>query len=284
MSEKTVKKKEEVAVNDIQDFFDLVKVDLTDIAIGYHDNINLDFEFPMSPEKYLKFAKSDLKDGSEKGLINALSNAKRSIDCLIESVLNSLHINPNSIPEAVNSFYEDVLNDVEKQITPNSLKLFCGLGFAPSILISEVRTLRNKVEHDYVIPLKSDVVKAIEVADLLLNNVKAKEIYSGTIDITDRQSQIDIEENRRNIKGIYFDKSYLTCENSNCTFQLRWYTETKRIIYYFKGNELVYFYFLRSMFIAAHDEDALASTIKSMFNHINTKTPKKYIKISQVYR
>jgi len=284
MPENKTHKKEEIRIDDIQEFFDLAKVDLTDLAIGYHDSINLDFEFPLSPDKYLKFAKSDCREGSEKGLINALSNAKRSIDCLVESVLNSLNINPNSISDNTNVFFGDVLSGTESKIAPKSLKLFCALGFAPSILISEVRTLRNKVEHDYVIPKKADVIKAIEVADLLLNNVKAKEIYSATIDITDQQSQKKIEGDWGSITGIYFSERFSKRENGVCKFTLECFAKDNWLHYHFQGNELVYFYLLRAMFTAAHDEETLAITIKSMFNHIETKTPKKHIKIATVHR
>jgi hypothetical protein len=277
------KSRERVQIGSIKGIFELSKLDYTDIAIGYHDNINLEFQFDLSPENYLQFAKSDLKENSEKGLINGLSNAKRSIDCLVESVLNSLSINPNAIPPNVEDFFREVLSEEERNIKPKSLKLFCALGFAPSILISEVRTLRNKIEHDYVIPKKQDVVKAIEVADLLLNNVKAKEIYSASIDLTDRKSQIKDEYGSSAITGVYFTDNYFSKENDKCKFELQVFGDDWNY-YPFSGEEIEYFYFLRAMFIAAHDEDNLRNTIKLMFNHIDLKIPKKHLKVVQVHR
>lgn len=45
--------------------------------------------FPISSSSYLEFAELDLKDKSERGLVNALSNAKRSLDARVESILIS---------------------------------------------------------------------------------------------------------------------------------------------------------------------------------------------------
>lgn len=284
MSEELSRKRNKVKFDSLDELIDLAKVDFTDLSIGYGDNINLNYSFQVSPEAYLKYAKSDLKIGGGKSLINSLSNAKRSIDCLVESVLKSLNIDPNKIPENAIKFCDLVLDENEKNIKPKSLKLFCALGLAPSILISEVRTLRNKVEHEYVIPELTDVVKATEVADLLLNNVKAKEMYSCCIDITDVKSQLKADsEYGGAITGLYFNEIYPQKDERVCEFALEFYGDDWNS-YYFTGDELVYFFFLRAMFIAEHDEDNLKETIALLLNYVNIKTPKEHVKITQVHR
>lgn len=140
------------------------------------------FDFKISPKEYLKFAKQDLKDGSDRGLINSLTNAKRSIDCLIDATLTGLNINvKDNIPKEAIDFSNTILAGEDKNIQPTQLKLFCALGFAPSFLISEVRLLRNKIEHDYELPKIKDVKKAIEVAELLIETVCFKGVNSFTM-------------------------------------------------------------------------------------------------------
>ena len=100
------------------------------------DLVNFEyFDFEITPKEYLKFAKQDLKDNSDRALVNALSNAKRSIDCLIESTLQGLSINIEK-NDLINDFCNKVLSKENKSIEPMILKLFTALGFAPSVLIT----------------------------------------------------------------------------------------------------------------------------------------------------
>ena len=96
--------------------FEHVKLDYTNISIAAHDNINFDFEFQVMPFDYLSYAQKDMSETSPKGLINALSNAKRSIDCLIEVALKSLSIDPSNIEKSALDFCAHVLSEKEKDI------------------------------------------------------------------------------------------------------------------------------------------------------------------------
>lgn len=46
-----------------------------------------DIGFDISPNEFLKYAENDLKSKVEHRNVNALSNAKRAIDCQIEGLL-----------------------------------------------------------------------------------------------------------------------------------------------------------------------------------------------------
>jgi hypothetical protein len=273
-----MEKLKEVIFDDIDTFFKEAKIDYTNLVIGIHDNINFQFKFPITPIEYLKFAQKDYKSGTTKDLINALSNAKRSIDCLIETVLKSLGIDPHNISSHGLTFCNDVLLNLSDTIKPNSLKLFCALGFAPSFLISEVRNLRNIVEHEYKIPDESDVIRAIEISELLINNVKAKEIFSGTVEITDRNVT-----NPNRLNGIYFDTTSYSPKDQICRFDLEIFPKDRvqRSKYKFTDGEIVYFYFLRAMFVGYHDEEMLIETIRKMLSYINILTPPEHIKIEK---
>lgn len=265
-----------------QEIFDRSKIDYTKLAIYHCDNINFHDQFAVSPQEYLKYAKSDYNEGSQKGLINALSNAKRCIDCLVETVIYSLGIDPDNIPENALKFCDIVLPKETQSIRPYSLKLFCALGFSPSFLITEVRQLRNKVEHNYENPNGKDVLKAIEVAELLVYTVKAKEIYSNCIEITDTKDDAVSEEI---VKSIHFGEgiSYRTAKNV-CVFTLSTVSNNykNKYEYIFNGTEFVFFFFLKAMFVASFEEDILTLTIKEILKTVSIKTPYKNISIEYI--
>ncbi len=93
-----------VKAKSVQDVFDAIKLDYTNLSIGTYDNINFSHKFPIMPVDYLKYAQNDMSDSNERGLINALSNSKRSIDCQIEVVLRSLNIDPECITQSALDF------------------------------------------------------------------------------------------------------------------------------------------------------------------------------------
>ncbi|EGQ9579626.1 hypothetical protein D0810_18505 [Vibrio cholerae] len=267
-----------VKAKSVQEVFDVIKLDYTNLSIGTYDNINFSHTFPIMPVDYLKYAQNDMSDSNERGLINALSNSKRSIDCQIEVVLRSLNIDPEFITQSALDFCKRVLPERERNIKPLSLRLFCALGLAPSFLISEVRNLRNKVEHEFQIPNEHDVTRALEIAELLINNVKAKELYTCSIDISDLKRKGDAEDGY--ITGVYFEEDYKTS-----SFQLTgWRDKTERIKYLFDTNEIQYYFLLRAMFVAEHDKEKLSDSIRMLLETLDIKTPKEFINIARVHR
>ncbi|MBY8166579.1 hypothetical protein KW507_07840 [Vibrio fluvialis] len=261
-----------------KEVFEHVNLDYTALCIGAYDNINFNFSFPIMPFDYLNYAQKDMSENSQRGLINALANSKRSIDCLIEVVLRSLYIDPNNIEKAALDFCTEILVGKEKDISPASLRLFCALGFAPSFMISEVRNLRNKVEHEFQIPNELDVVRALEIAELLINNVKAKEIYSTTIDISDAKNYEPVGDGY--ITGVYFSEDYQTK-----SFQLLGKNKSKiECVYTFDTKDTEYYYFLRAMFVAYHDDEKLINTVYKLIEVLDVKTPRQFVKVKSTHR
>ena len=60
--------------------------------------LNFD-EFDITPRDFLRYAKDDFQSQSEAGLINALSNAKRAIDCQIDTAIRSMGIDSLDLAE-----------------------------------------------------------------------------------------------------------------------------------------------------------------------------------------
>ena len=270
-------------VDNLDEVFFNASIDYANVSVGAHDNHNFKFNLPLTAEEYLRFARKDFAFGGNRGLVNALSNAKRCVDCLMDSVLRSLGINLANASDEAMAFCDDVLDNHARTIKPISLRLFTALGFAPTLLINEVRRLRNYVEHEYAIPETVDVKRAIEVAELLLNNIKAKEHYSAAIDITDIKSQAG---HQGHITGIYFSEVSQVNSSDICTFMLRSShgNDGERMQYRFAGTELSLFYLLRAMFVAYHDEESLKETVQKLLLKLELESPKEQINVIATHR
>lgn len=232
------------------------------------DFVNFEyFDFEITPNEYLKFAKQDLKDNNNRALVNALSNAKRSIDCLIESTLKGLSIDIKN-DTLINDFCNKILSKENKSIEPRTLKLFTALSLAPSVLITDVRKIRNDIEHEYKLPKKEDVIKAIEVAELLIHSVESKRLKSSEILISDKNHN----------RGILFDLSVNNKFNLNLVKMPDDIHISRKLTYNFNEDELIYYYFLRAMIVLEQDEEELFEVIKLLISEIRPTLLKEHIK------
>jgi hypothetical protein len=55
------------------------------------------FPFAMTPEDFINFAKADFFNSDKKGLVNALSNAKRAVDCAADGFLVAIGLTPDKL-------------------------------------------------------------------------------------------------------------------------------------------------------------------------------------------
>ncbi|MBZ9624732.1 hypothetical protein G9F71_017930 [Clostridium sp. FP2] len=130
--------------------------------------------FDISSKDFLTFAKGDYYCSNKQGLINALSNAKRAIDCQVDWIItylgyDYLKFNGENYPNINNIIGEfESQNETFKDI-PYKLKFVQSMEIAPAFLVSKIRSLRNKLEHEYAIPKKQDVKEAVEIAELFIN-------------------------------------------------------------------------------------------------------------------
>lgn len=155
------------------------------------------------------------------------------------------------------------------------------MGLSPNILISEVRNLRNKVEHEFSNPQKKDVLRACEVAELLINNLKAKELYSCAIDISDIKRHEGLPEGR--ITGIRFNYVFRS-QNKNESFYIYFYDKNNtNYEYYLKPDDKIYYYFLKAMFVAEFDTDEFELCIKRIVREIKPDSVLDEINITLRY-
>jgi hypothetical protein len=128
--------------------------------------------FELKPEDFMRFAEEDLKEKSERSLVNALSNIKRAIDCRIASLL----------------YFFGILKKAKKEnwSFPQSSDFLLKIGvIAPSIL-KKINTKRNQLEHDFKKPTCDEVTDFLDVASMFLGvtNRFFQKAYTGEFEIT----------------------------------------------------------------------------------------------------
>lgn len=112
--------------------------------------------FEISAKEFLTFAKSDFKDNDEKGLINALSNAKRAIS--------------NRMDEMIKLSCLQKIGSKNRWNIPTKMDKLSAIGiFVPNLLQRKITSMRNLLEHDYIKPKDSQEVEdVIDIAELFL--------------------------------------------------------------------------------------------------------------------
>lgn len=159
----------------LEDIIKAVGIDWTDTFISWSGGVDLDFEFDITPADFLRFANQDFQNKDERGITNAVTNAKRSIDCQVDRFLACLGYEPNTdLPQNVKDYIKHHSTLKEGVGIPQRLKLLRALEVAPSNLISRTRRIRHLLEHQYKLPTKTKASEAIEIATLFigtLNNV-----------------------------------------------------------------------------------------------------------------
>ena len=112
--------------------------------------------FEITAKEFLTFAKSDFKDNDEKGLINALSNAKRAIS--------------NRMDEMIKLSCLQKISSKNRWNIPTKMDKLSAIGiFVPGLLQRKITSMRNLLEHEYIKPKDSQEVEdVIDIAELFL--------------------------------------------------------------------------------------------------------------------
>lgn len=125
----------------------------TDVHHGdvHRDAVTLPWD--VTPREYLEFARQDIDGTDKRGVVNALSNAKRALGCQLESLLLAFEI-----PKAKNS----------KPI-PDMLDILEQLGVVTTKnLLAKINKYRNEVEHDFNCPPHERVAEFVDIVALFL--------------------------------------------------------------------------------------------------------------------
>ena len=90
----------------------------------------------MTPAEYVRFSRTDLKQGGQRGLVNALGNAKRSLHCQVDSIL----------------FCACLWPQMQHSNFPHKIERVAAMGIATAGVLRRINQHRNEVEHEYALP------------------------------------------------------------------------------------------------------------------------------------
>lgn len=252
---------------------DKLKLDFNSTIIQPESGYGSENPFELSPRDFLRFAKIDFKSENKKGNINALTNAKRAIDCQIDSALTIFGIKYDKISNSSNKIIE--LENLKKTNLSHKLKLIQALSFAPGGLISKTRTLRNKLEHYYEIPNKKEVNEAIELAELFVLSIESHlKIIEDHFYITDKS----------NFQGSWNYKNYIDVNYSESIKEMNigFYVEKVEIeTLKLNENDEEYYAFIK-LINNIHEEIEMQDALKTLLKMIQHPIPEKNIKL-EVY-
>jgi hypothetical protein len=117
------------------------------------DTVNLAWD--VTPAEYLQFAEKDLADGDKRGVINALSNAKRALECQIDSLLIAF-----ALPKSTN------------RSVPDKLAILKRIGLIAPPILRKINSHRNEMEHRYACPVDEQVRDFVDVVSLFLESTR----------------------------------------------------------------------------------------------------------------
>jgi hypothetical protein len=121
--------------------------DLIDWGLSAYGS--LDYETPNKSDLFVNYAENDLSYETESGDVNALSNAKRAIDCQVEQLIKLLGLK-------------------KEKSFPKKLGVMKAIGLIVPRILEKVNKTRNMLEHEFVHPERSQVEDAVDVATLFV--------------------------------------------------------------------------------------------------------------------
>jgi hypothetical protein len=256
---------------DFPTLFRLAALDFTHAVVEKDCGTRLGYDFDIDPDEFLSFAKSDRKEGGKRGKVNALSNAKRAIDSQIDRIFKSIGYDVRSLPPYFSEFVKEFCD--ESADIPFKLRIINAFGIAPGGVISDIRTLRNKTEHEYMMPTEVDVKNAVEIAELFLSATERH-----LMDVWDFEISDTSRPDGGRISGIYFttSKPQKAIEASYPDWQ-----KYKSHTCLLKPTQLEHAIIMRMSLLIRQDEEVLKS-LKYLLRKQNHPIPENEIKLRQL--
>lgn len=150
-------------MEDIREVRDILQFILRADDIEHDASLGSDMVIPVydiSAEEFLAFAENAIASGTKEGLVNAISNLKRALDCEIDMFFECLNL--KRIFDRKNLKFE------------KKTQFLADIGLFPTQSINKLNLMRNKLEHEYKIPDISDLHAYYE---LVWSIVKIIDLY-----------------------------------------------------------------------------------------------------------
>ncbi|MCF6193652.1 MAG: hypothetical protein L3J46_04880 [Kangiellaceae bacterium] len=108
--------------------------------------------FQITAIEYFTFAEEDLRANSTRAIVNAISNAKRSLDCRVEEVLYAFGLRKIAKKKRWN--------------IPKKLDVISELGTVSPRILNKLNSLRNLLEHEFHKPNREQAEDFVDVVSL----------------------------------------------------------------------------------------------------------------------
>ncbi|WMI68205.1 hypothetical protein [Mangrovimonas sp. YM274] len=136
----------------IKKILEELKADNTKFLIS--GSTSLKTEFDISPQEFIKFAEIDLSSEYEHNIVNALSNAKRALDCQLDSLLLCF------------GYY--TLSQKKFWSFPKKIDLINELGIIAPRVLKKINKQRNLLEHQFIKPNQESVEDFLDITLLFI--------------------------------------------------------------------------------------------------------------------
>ncbi len=126
--------------------------------------------YPLNADEFLQFAKTDLLGSDTRGFINALTNAKRAIDCQADCCLSSIGFQADKLEKQLGSGNTAaVKSKATIKGVPFKFQMLEVMGIVTPTIVTKMRRLRNALEHEYRKPRRLEAQDAVDIAQLFLD-------------------------------------------------------------------------------------------------------------------
>ena len=131
---------------------------------------NIETTFETMPSEFLGFAEVDLQSAFEHKYINALSNAKRALDCQSDRLLKFF----GWYAESQRKFWG----------FPKKLELLQKLEVVAPRILSKINRVRNLLEHQYIKPNSTQVEDFLDIVSLFIASTDRHITSDASVDYT----------------------------------------------------------------------------------------------------
>ena len=117
-----------------------------------------DLSWDIHPEEFLNFAEEDIAGNEKRHLVNALSNAKRAMECQADSLLY------------VYGLYRYAKK--EKWSLPRKLECLQKMGVIAPRVLNKINRERNLLEHEYALPEAAKIADFVDIVALFIASTR----------------------------------------------------------------------------------------------------------------
>ena len=148
--------------------------------------------YDICAEDFLEFAKTDFEGQDLRSWVDALGNAKRAIECRIDTLLYNFCLHKKSEKEGWNF--------------PTKIEILRKLGIVAPDILRRITKKRNELEHQYIKPTREDVDDAIGVAELFLKATDERAIVDYVapndfkIELKHREGFVRLTDHKNNVE------------------------------------------------------------------------------------